>query len=135
MLCDNLMSDKFVNINGLKVKLDFTLDCKSKNCIYVALCRLCNDKAFYFGQTTTPLHIRFNGHRGCFKTNNLKFNDSALSHHIYTKHLENFDSKLLNYKIGIVRTCSAVLLNRLEDYFIYSSKADIISLNRYKVVT
>ena len=64
-----------------------------------------------------------------------KFNDSAFSHHIYTKHLENFDSKLLNFKIGIVRSCSAVLLNRLEDYFIYSSKADIISLNRYKVVT
>ena len=135
LLCDNLMNDKFVNTNGLKVKLDFTLNCKSKNCIYVALCRYCNDKAFYFGQTTTPLHIRFNGHRGCFKTNNFKFNDSALSHHIYTKHLENFDSKLLNFKIGIVRSCSAVLLNRLEDYFIYSSKADIISLNRYKVVT
>ena len=130
------MNDKFVNINGLKVKLDFTLDYKSKNCIYVAICRLCNKQAFYFGQTTTPLHTRFNGHRGCFKTNNLKFNnDSALSHHIYTKHLENFVSKLLNLKIGIVRSCSAVLLNRLEDYFIYSSKADIISLNRYKVVT
>jgi hypothetical protein len=99
-------------ILGERWNLDFTLSCKSKNYIYVALCRHCNDKAFYFGQTTTPLHIRFNGHRGCFKINNSKFNDSAISHHIYTKHLENFHSKLLKLKIGIVQSCSAVLINR-----------------------
>ena len=55
LLCQDLMNEKVVNINGLKVKLDFTLDCKSKNCIYVALCR--HFQEFYFGQTTTPLHM------------------------------------------------------------------------------
>ena len=135
LLCDNLLTDNTVNINGLKVKLVFTLNCKSSNCVYLAICRHCTDRPeFYFGQTTTAVHTRFNGHRGCFKVDNLKFNDSALSHHIYTKHIDNFNDKLRNFDIGIVRMCSADLLNRLEDYFIYSSKADVISLNRYKVL-
>ena len=119
----------------MKVKLDFTLNCKSSNCIYLAVCRHCSDREFYFGQTTTALHIRFNGHRSCFKTENLKFNDSALSYHVYTAHLENFGEKLFNYKIGIVKSCNASLLNRLEDKFIFSTKADTISLNRYKVMS
>ena len=137
LLCDNLLTDNMntVNINGLKVKLVFTLNCKSSNCVYLAICRHCTDRPeFYFGQTTTAVHTRFNGHRGCFKVDNLKFNDSALSHHIYTKHIDNFNDKLRNFDIGSVRMCSADLLNRLEDYFIYSSKADVISLNRYKVL-
>ena len=135
LLCDNLTSRKFVNINDLKIKFDFNLDCKSTNCIYLAICRHCTDRTeFYIGQTTTAVHTRFNGHRSCFKVDNLKFNDSALSHHIYNKHVEHFPDKLRNFDIGIIRMCSADLLNRLEDYFIYSTKADIISLNRYKVV-
>ena len=135
LLCDNLTSRKFVNINDLKIKFDFNLDCKSTNCIYVAICRSCTDRTeFYIGQTTTAVHTRFNGHRSCFKVDNLKFNDSALSHYIYHKHVEHFPDKLRNFDIGIIRMCSADLLNRLEDYFIYSTKADIISLNRYKVV-
>ena len=69
----------------------------------------CPTREFYFGQTTNALHLRFNGHRSCFKTENLKFNDSALSYHVYT--------------------------SLLEDYFIDSTKADTISLNRNKVMT
>ena len=135
LLCDNLTSRKIVNINDLRIKFDFNLDCKSTNCIYLAICRHCTDRTeFYIGQTTTAVHTRFNGHRSCFKVENLKFNDSALSHHIYNKHVEHFPDKLRNFDIGIIRMCSADLLNRLEDYFIYSTKADIISLNRYKVV-
>ena len=113
----------------------FTLNCKSSNCVYLAVCRQCPNREFYFGQTTNALHLRFNGHRSCFKTENLKFNDSALSYHVYASHLENFGEKLLNYRIGIIKTCSANLLNRLEDYFIFSTKADTISLNRYKVMS
>ena len=135
LLCDNLLTDKNVNINGLNVKLDFTLNCKASCCIYLAICRHCTDRSeFYIGQTTTPMHIRFNGHRSGFKLDNFKFNDSALSHHVYNKHIDNFHDKLFNFDVGIIRMCSADLLNRLEDYYIYSSKADIISLNRYKVV-
>jgi hypothetical protein len=79
-----------------------------------------------------PLYIL--GHRGCFKTNNLKFNDSALSHHTYTKHLENFDSKLLNFKIGIVRSCSAAQLNRLFYIFVKSRHYQFKSLQSCHLV-
>ena len=134
LLCDNLITVNNVNINGLKVKLDFTLNCKSSNCVYLAICRHCSDrKEFYFGQTTTALHTRFNGHRACFKLDNFKYNDSALSDHVYNKHLDNFQDKLKNFDIGIVKMCSADSLSRLEDFYIYSSKADLVSLNRYKV--
>jgi hypothetical protein len=35
------------------------------------------------------------------------------------KVLESFGEKLFNYEKGIVKSCSANLLNRLEDYCIY----------------
>ena len=127
--CKKLMNEKEVNINWKNwKKLGFTLDCKAKYFIYVALCRHCRE--FYFGQTTTPLHIRFNGHRSCYKTNNWKFNDSALSYHIYTNHSKNFYSKLLNFKIRIVRSCDAVLLvlDRLIDYTLYIRQKPTSSL-------
>ena len=128
--------NKCVTVNNFVVKLDFSLDCKSVNCIYLAICRHCIEKQeFYFGKTVTPAHIRFNGHKGCFKLENLKFEDSALSHHIYFEHPEFFGDKLANFMFGIVKDSSAMQLNRLEDYYVYSTKADKISLNRYKVAS
>ena len=97
LLCNNLMNEKVVNINGLKVKLEFTLDCKSRNCICVALCRYCQE--FYFGQTTTPLHIRFNGHRSCFKHFHIIFIRTIWKTSIVENRIEQkikFYSKLLN---------------------------------------
>ena len=89
---------------------------------------------FYFGQTATAAHLRFNGHRNCFKIENCKYDLSALSHHIFYNHPEHFPEKLKNFKFGIVRNCGPKTLNRLEDYYIYITKADTISLNRYKVM-
>jgi hypothetical protein len=89
-LCNNLITEKCVYTNGLKEKLDFTLDCRSSNCIYLPVCRHFSTREFHFGQTTYALHLRFNGHRSCFKTEKSKFNDSALSYHVYTSHLESF---------------------------------------------
>ena len=97
---------------------------------------ICNSPIeFYFGQTITTVHIRFNGHRSCFKTIDSKYILSALSLHIYEKHPEHFELKLDNFSAGIVKSSGPKSLNRLEDYYIYTSKADSISLNRYKVVT
>ena len=135
LTCNILTLDKCVNINDFIVKLDFSLDCKTDNCIYLAICIHCSIPIeFYFGQTVNPAHIRFNGHRGCFKIENFKFDSSALSHHIFNKHPEHFPNKLNNFKFGIVKSCGPKALNRLEDYYIYTSKADTISLNRHKVV-
>ena len=57
--------------------------------------------------------MRNNGHRGSFKINN--YDKSALSMHIYDKHLEYFDQKLNNYEFGIVKHVTPSRLDRVED--------------------
>ena len=71
-----------VLLNHVPVKLDYSLNCMSENCIYVAICKICQFE-FYLGKTINMTRTRLNGHIGCFKTVNFKFNDSALSMHIY----------------------------------------------------
>jgi hypothetical protein len=135
MTCDLMTLEECVNINNVNIKLDFSLNCKTDNCIYLTVCKHCNSVIeFYFGQTVTAAHLRFNGHRNCFKIENCKYELSALSHHIFYKHLDHFPEKLKNFKFGIVRNSGPKTLNRLEDYYIYTTKADTISLNRYKVM-
>ena len=102
--------------------------------MYIAVCKYCVCE-FYIGQTINPAHIRFNGHRSCFKLNNFKYEQSALSQHIFDQHPDNFDQKLFNYNFGILKSCSPKDLNRLEDFYVYITKADAISLNRYKVLS
>ena len=77
--------------------------------------------------------VRMNGHRDKFSLIGNKYLQSSLSYHIYQDHIENFGSKLENFRLGIVKQAPAVLLDRCEDYFIYTTKADIHFLNRYKV--
>ena len=89
--CNVMKLTKYVTVNDFCVKLDFSLDCKSENCVYLAICRHCiNNLGFYFGKTSTAVHIRFNGHRGCFKIDNFKYEQSALSEHVYREHIEHF---------------------------------------------
>jgi len=73
-----------------------------------------------------------NGHRKCFN-DILKFEGSALSDHVFHKHLEHFDDKLNNFKLGIVKEVSPRLLDRTEDFYVYSTRAETQSLNRIKV--
>ena len=65
---------------------------------------------------------------------NCKYNYSALAIHIYEKHLDQFENKLKNFDMGIIKCVKPTSLSRLEDYYIYSTKADTISLNRYKAL-
>ena len=54
-------------------KLNFSLNCKSDNAIYVAKCKHRSDGPQYdLGQTCYRLNVRVNDHRECFKTDNLK---------------------------------------------------------------
>ena len=123
--CKELGIPRSIIVNNLKIKLDYTLNCKSENIIYIAICRHCeNLSSFYFGQTVTPAHIRFNSHRGCFKFGNFKYKESALSFHCYDVHLGHFENKLKNYKLGIVKQISPRNLNRLENYYIYNTEAE-----------
>ena len=122
-------------VNGFQIKLDSKSDCSSNGVIYIAICKICNDPcntgSFYLGQTVNSLMNRCNGHRECFKMP--KYEDSALSMHIYDKHPEHFPNKLLSFDFGVVKTVSPMQLNRKEDYYIFMTDADTKGLNRYLV--
>ena len=58
-----------ITVNGKSVSVKKDLDCKSRNVIYLAQCKLCNastSENTYTGQTSQPFHKRVNGHRACF---------------------------------------------------------------------
>ena len=121
--------------NDINIKLDFSLTCKTDNCIYLFICNECEgNSGFYFGKTFNRSHIRFNSHRSSFKVSNNDYEKSALSHHIFLEHLDNFPLKLNNFKVGIVGQAPPRRLDRLEDFYIYNTKADVLSLNRYRAV-
>ena len=75
--------------------------------------------------------MRCNGHRDKFKVG--KEDLSALSAHISEKHPENFGDKLNNYNFGIIKSAPPERLDRIEDFYIYTTDAEILGLNRYKV--
>ena len=126
-------------INGFQVKLDFSCDCLTDSAIYLARCKNCKQHTeieatnFYFGRTLNTVRTRLNGHRNKFKLS--EYDKSALSYHTYDKHWDKLPDKLLNYEIGVVKTVSPSELERLEDYYIYETKADTkgLNTNRYKV--
>ena len=115
------------------VKLDFRCNCISENCIYLYVCKWCkNNNGFYVGQTTNTCRGRANGHRSDFNFKDYK--KSALSYHVYEEHPEYAMEKLKNYRLGILKTCNPMDLDRAEDYVVELTNADL-SLNRYKVTT
>ena len=98
------------------------------------LCQNCEDPStnFYLGQTVNACRQRANGHRACF--NKEKHKKSALSAHTFADHKTHSDMKLNNYSLGIVKSTSAVNLDRLEDFYVDYTNAEL-SLNRYKVTS
>ena len=128
--------DKVVYVNGTKVKLDFRQNCSKKSVVYLGICKNCNNPQhsndFYFGQSVNSLMTRNNGHRGNFKLS--AYDKSALSMHTYDKHIECFDKQLDNFDFGVVKHVAPGRLNRVEDFYIYSTDADTKGLNRYKVM-
>ena len=135
--CKVMNLPKNLEFENFKFKLDFNLDCKSDSVIYVARCHICFDgnvTQFYFGQTCNRFHLRLNGHRSCFKIDNLSYEKSALSMHIFTEHLSHFGEKLDNFDFGIIKKVAPRNLDKAEDFFIFNSRSDILGLNRYKVL-
>ncbi len=129
--------ERSVQLNGKDIKLDYRYDCSMNSVVYLALCKLCKDQEpqnsnnFYFGQTVNTLMSKCNGHREKFKME--KFDQSALSMHVMDKHPAYFGDKLNNFDFGVVKAVDAMQLDRVEDCFIYVTKADSVGLNRYKV--
>lgn len=114
-----------------EIKLDYKCNCSTESVIYIYICNICeNNKSFYVGQTVNSCQKRASGHRANFTEKNYK--KSALSYHIYKDHPQCINKKLSNYRVGIIKQCSATNLDRTEDYYVECLKADL-SLNRYKV--
>ena len=115
----------------VNVKMDMRCNCVTENCVYLYVCKLCEDNdGFYVGQTTNTCRTRANGHRSDF--NFRDYSKSALSYHVYDEHPDHIMEKLNNYRCGIVKTSNPMALDRCEDFFVELTNADV-SLNRYKV--
>ena len=133
LTCPIINMPKTVCVNGLTVNLDFSLNCKTENVIYLFICKLCpNNKEFYFGQSINSVQDRSNGHRSNFDEGTFK--KSALAFHIWDAHRDKFGDKLNNFTVGVVRSTLPQMLDRAEDFFITKTDADVVGMNRYKVL-
>ena len=116
-----------------EVKLDYTSDCSTECVIYIYVCNLCkHNESFYIGQSVNSCQTRANGHRANFSKE--KHKKSALSFHIYRDHPEHVNEKLSNFSLGVIKSCNATALDRMEDFYVELLNANL-SLNRYKVTS
>ena len=125
----------YVVVNGVKVKLDYSLNCATDCVTYVYLCKLCEDPCkdgFYFGQTINCMRECTNGHCACF--HNDSYMKSVLAFHIWEKHRDHFKYKLDNFREGVIKSVMPANLDRAEDFFVHVTRADTMGLNRYKVM-
>ena len=127
--CPLTISKSSVTINNVVIPIPKSLNCKSKNIIYLWLCKLCLEKEAYFGRTTQECHDRSSGHRGCFTED--KWEKSALSMHARDMHQNQFS--LNNFSVAVVKKVSPQQLRREEFRFIDKCKTISLGLNRYKV--
>ena len=74
-------------------------------------------------------HVRFNGHRKCFKVNDLEaIGISALSQHCFDKHAHCSTFYLSDFRVGVVKVCKAMYLDREEKRFVTKFRTDIIGV-------
>ena len=128
-----LFEESEVMVNGKICKLNFSLNCKDKNLIYLTKCQICDEfKNAYFGQTVQSGNKRMNGHRDKFVIDDVNtFEKSALSIHCHENHPDKFDLKY--FKLGFVKQVNPSNLDREEDVIIQEYKTNIWGLNRIKV--
>ena len=116
-------------VNNARIPSAKSLNCKSRNLIYLWQCKLCRENNSYFGRTIQKVHERTNQHRGCF-TDPTKWELSALSMHARSTHGENFN--LNNFRISLIKKCSPQRIRRLEFKYIDKYRTRTCGINRYK---
>ena len=127
--CPLVNTNNNIHVNNKQVKPQKTLNCKSRNVIYLWQCQLCDNENSYFGRTIQKSHERTNTHRRCF-VEQTKWEDSALSMHSHTIHPEHMDLK--NFKITLVKKCSPQRIRREEFKIIDKYCTRTRGINRYK---
>ena len=88
--CPLVNTNNNIYVNNKQVKPQKTLNCKSRNIIYLWQCQICDNENSYFGRTIQKSHERTNTHRRCFTVQS-KWEDSALSMHSHTIQPEQMD--------------------------------------------
>lgn len=127
--CPSTIDRPNVTVNNISVPISKSLNCKSKNVIYLWLCNLCSGTEAYFGRTTQECRNRSSGHRHCFSED--KWEKSALSMHAKDMHENDFS--LNNFSVAVIKKVSPQNLRREEFRFIDKYKTIPLGLNRYKV--
>ena len=105
-----------------------SLNCKSRNIIYMWVCKLCDEKEVYFGRTTQECHDRTSGHRGSFTDE--KLDKSALSMHANDVHQTRFSLDI--FSVAVIKKVSPQHLRCEEFKFIDKYRTSSRGLNRYK---
>ena len=127
--CPQVNEKRDLVINGSTLHIPRHLNCKSKNVIYLWICKLCGERETYFGRTIQECHNRTSGHRGCF--NDEKWDKSALSMHAREVHQTQFSLDI--FTVAVVKKVSPQRLRREEYKFIDKYRTNSLGLNRYKV--
>ena len=128
--CPAVINAQKLSINNNQLTIPKSLNCKSKNVVYLWQCNLCTPTEAYFGRTTQECRDRSSGHRSCFNDES-KWEKSALSMHAREKHRNDFS--LENFSVAVVKKVSPQNLRREEFRFIEKYKTIPFGLNRYKV--
>ena len=127
--CPLVVNTRKMVINNKTILIPGNLNCKSNNVVYLWRCKICNVENCYFGRTTQKCHMRTNGHRDCFNSEN--FSKSALSMHARDEHTD--DISLGNFEIAIVKQIPPRNIKREEFRFIDKYRTQSLGMNRYKV--
>ena len=126
--CPLTIEEQSLVVNGCTVKIPRTLNCKTRNIIYMWICKLCGEREVYFGRTTQECHDRTSGHRACFSDG--KFENSAMSMHAKDVHQTRFSLDI--FSVAVVKKVSPQRLRREEFKFIDKFQTKTLGLNRYK---
>ena len=62
-MCPLMLTMDSVMINNKKLPIPKHLNCKSKEVVYLCVCKKCTNNNAYFGQTVQEEHNRMTGHR------------------------------------------------------------------------
>ena len=128
-ICHLMLTTDSVIINGSELPIPKNLNCKTKGCIYLCICRKCMRNDAYFGQTIQKQHNRMSGHRDKF--NIFKYKKSALSMHAYDTH--DGELTLEDFSIAVMKKVPPRRLNREEYMLIDKFDTQTKGLNRYQV--
>ena len=112
--CPLVNEERSLTVNGNVVKIPQNLNCKTRNIIYMWICKLCGEKEVYFGRSIQECHDRTSGHRSSFTEE--KWDKSALAMHARDVHQTMFSLDI--FSVAVIKEVSPQRLRREEYKFI-----------------